>query len=56
MYQEMLNDITYEILFSDFEVFNKYFWDGCNFISTAFYMFWGIKIGAKFLRDSLNLW
>ena len=52
MYEEILNDIGYQILF-DFGVFDDRFWIGTYFLSGAFFAFWGVKLGAKFLREAI---
>ena len=51
MYDELLNNLTYKILFSEFDVFHQSFWFGCAFISEFFFAYWGVRIGAKFLRQ-----
>ena len=54
MYKEILDNIAYRILFNDYGIFNSYFWNGCVFLSGTFFVLWGVKLGAKFLRDSFN--
>lgn len=54
MYQHILDDLSYKILFNDYNVFNSFFWDGCSFLAGAFFILWGVKLGAGFLRRAFN--
>ena len=53
MYDEILNNLTYQILF-DFDNFKMTFWNSIYWLSGAFLAFWGVKLGASFLKRAFE--
>lgn len=53
MYDDFISNISYSLIF-DFVNFNNSIFSYCASYATYFFMFLGLMIGVKFLKDAFN--
>ena len=53
MYDKIIENMSYRILF-DFDGLDNIFWNSTSILTSAFLVYWGIKLGVWFIKDAIK--